>query len=53
MANFFMLRAFYNMHKKIEHMFDLYIAFSNALDIIRIVNDLSDAADGLQENMLP
>ena len=37
------------MHKnKTEQMFDLYIAFSNALDIIRIVNDLSDAADGLR-----
>ncbi len=29
-------------------MFDFYIAFSNTLDIIRSVNDLSDAADGLQ-----
>ncbi len=37
------------MHKKLwEHMFDFRIAFSNALDIIRIVNDLSDAADGLR-----
>lgn len=47
------LRKYHKLHKKLwEHMFDFYIAFSNALDIIRIVNDLSDAADGLQENML-
>ena len=33
-------------------MFDFYIAFSNALDIIRIVNDLSDVAVGLHGNIL-
>ena len=36
-----------NKNKR-EQTFDFCIAFSNALDIIRIVNNLLDATDGLQ-----